>query len=213
MPADAAAILFGGDFRQERIVELQARLIRGVGDDEQERRHLVRPTADERRAGAADDRAPHEKRHPSSCAIGHRAKQRRHDEDDAHRDRRDDAVDAVGALRANLRRGRRARSRATPRPSRRWCWRGRRGSSSRLPAWESRGQHSLTAAGIRQTGNRLSGFSRPYRARALISAAGCRIPVLSPNTHVSAERLQPEVGRAAAVQRAAEVAACRCSAA
>ena len=40
--ADAADVRFGRDFGQQRVVELQAGLIGGVGDDEQDRRERER---------------------------------------------------------------------------------------------------------------------------------------------------------------------------
>ena len=97
MPQTRPRFCFGRDVRQERVVELQAGLIRRVGDDEEDGRKREGAAAEHGRGRDADDRAPDQERHAPAGAIGHRAEQRREHEDDAVRDRLDQAEHAVDA--------------------------------------------------------------------------------------------------------------------
>jgi hypothetical protein len=82
--ADAAAILRCRHVRQQRVVELQARLIEHVGQDEQRAGQRQRSAGDERREQTAANRAPDQERHAAARAIRHGAEHRRHDQNDCH---------------------------------------------------------------------------------------------------------------------------------
>ena len=135
--ADLPAVPLVADLRQHRVVELQAGLVGHVRDDEADRGDVEAGPAEQRREDDADERADDEERHAAPRAVGHRAEERRQHENDAHRDRGDDAVDGIGARPCRPRRGPTAKSTPTRRPSRRSCWRGRRAPSSRPRAWGS----------------------------------------------------------------------------
>ena len=100
--ADLPAVAFVAHLGQHRIIELEPGLVGDVRDDETHRTDVEPTPGEERRKHDTDDRADDQERHPFRGAVGHRAEQRRRDEDDRHRDRADDAPLEVGFVGAGV---------------------------------------------------------------------------------------------------------------
>ncbi len=101
IPPMRPPVLFRRHLHQQRVVELESGLVRGVREHERDDRSPIADASQEDREAHAEHRADDEERHPAPRVVAHRAKQRRDDEDDPHRDRGDDGIDRIRALGAH----------------------------------------------------------------------------------------------------------------